>query len=695
DLKWQLALLSMRTRRFFQKTGKKITINGSDTARYNKSKVECFNCHKLGYFARECRQPKNQDRGNENQDSSRRTVNVEDTSSNLMVAIDGAGFDWSFMADDEVLTNMALMAFSDSEIIRSQIPDNSSKGVGFVSYNAIPPPPTRPNTSKSASEDIPNDVKESPNALLVKELVSDDKLEKKIIFPTVVRIEFVRPKQQEKLVRKLVKYAKMYRLTAITIKGKGWYLGIIIQSSRRTVNVEETASKAMVAIDGDGFDWSYMEDDEVPTNMALMDFSESKPEFEGYGPKTSNSVSEDMSNKVKESPDAPLVKELVSGDKLEKKIMFLTVAKIEFGNPKLKLQEKGVIDSGCSRHMTGNMSYLSEYEEIDSGYVEFRRDPNGGKITGKGKISTDTECVVLSLDFKLLDESQILLRVLRKNNMYSVDLKNVAPSGGLTCLFTKDTLDESNLWHRRLWRINFKTMNKLESNIKPLVRPNLVLVIKPYNKTPCELFNGRTPSLSFMRPFGCPVRILNTLDPLGKFDGMADEGFFVGYSVNSKAFIVFNSRTMIVKDTLHIAFLGNKPNVARSRPTWLFDIDTLTKSMNYKPDVAGNQSNDSAGFSWCWLQTIREEEKKDAEGPGNIDSEVPNTEDLRINQEMDANVNSTNNINVVNVSDIKDNAVDNCEEFFSPSRISFTNNINMQWNIKNSMLFNNVLLLNT
>ncbi|GKB25971.1 ribonuclease H-like domain-containing protein, partial [Tanacetum coccineum] len=116
DLKWQLALLSMRTRRFFQNTDRKITINGSDIAGYDKSKVECFNCHKMRHFARECRGLRNQDSRNRNQDSSRRTVNVEETSSKAMVAIDGAGFDWSYMADDEVPTNMALMAFSDSEV---------------------------------------------------------------------------------------------------------------------------------------------------------------------------------------------------------------------------------------------------------------------------------------------------------------------------------------------------------------------------------------------------------------------------------------------------------------------------------------------------------------------------------------------------------------------------------------------------
>ncbi|GJT29840.1 putative ribonuclease H-like domain-containing protein [Tanacetum coccineum] len=128
---------------------------------------------------------------------------------------------------------------------------------------------------------------------------------------------------------------------------------------------------------------------------------------------------------------------------------------------------------------------------------------------------------------------------------------------------------------------------------------NRVLVTKPHNKTPYELFLGRKPALGFMRPFGCPVTILNTIDHLGKFDGKADEGFFVGYSINSKAFRVFNSRTRIVEENLHVQFSENTPNIAGSGPNWLFDIDALTKSMNYKPVVAGNQSNGNAGTKAC------------------------------------------------------------------------------------------------
>nr|GEX36962.1 hypothetical protein [Tanacetum cinerariifolium] len=126
------------------------------------------------------------------------------------------------------------------------------------------------------------------------------------------------------------------------------------------------------------------------------------------------------------------------------------------GNPQQALKDKGVIDSGCSRHMTGNISYLSYFKEINGGYAAFGGNPKGGKITGK-----DTECVVLSSDFKPPDENHMLLRVPIENNMYNVDLKNVVPSGDLTCLFAKATLDESNLWYRRLGYINLKTMNKL------------------------------------------------------------------------------------------------------------------------------------------------------------------------------------------------------------------------------------------
>ncbi|GKC06970.1 hypothetical protein Tco_0998580 [Tanacetum coccineum] len=155
---------------------------------------------------------------------------------------------------------------------------------------------------------------------------------------------------------------------------------------------------------------------------------------------------------------------------------------------------------------------------------------------------------------------------------------------------------------------------------------NRVLVVKPYNKTPYELFHGRTPTLSFMRPFGYPVTILNTIDHLGKFDGNADEGFFVGYSLNSKAFRVFNSRTRIVEENLHIRFSENTPNAEGSGPDWLFDIDELTRTMNYEPIVAGSKP-------------LSDDEK-------NVD-EDPRKDSECNDQEKEDNVNSTNNVNTI------------------------------------------------
>nr|GEV09274.1 hypothetical protein [Tanacetum cinerariifolium] len=144
-------------------------------------------------------------------------------------------------------------------------------------------------------------------------------------------------------------------------------------------------------------------------------------------------------------------------------------------NPQQALKDKGIINSCFSRHMTGNISYLSDFEEFNGGYVAFGGNLKGGKILGKGKIKTgkldfddvyfvkelkfnlfsvsqicdkknivlfvDTECVVLSFDFKLPDENHVLLKVLRENNMYNIDLNNVVPLGDLTCLFAKATLD--------------------------------------------------------------------------------------------------------------------------------------------------------------------------------------------------------------------------------------------------------------
>nr|GEV68497.1 ribonuclease H-like domain-containing protein [Tanacetum cinerariifolium] len=484
DLKWQLTLLNMRAKRFFQKTGKKITINGSDIVGYEKTM---------------------------NQETTRRIVNVEDTSSKAMVAIDGAGFHWSYMADDEAPTNMAFMALSDTEEL-----------------------------------DEDDEVKSPP------------KKKRKNVKPSVNKAR-CKYHQRERMVNETNQSRVNHNATTFP-KAMLTKTGLKPVNSVRPVNPKINFFKK--------------------TNTAKDSVNTARP----------NSA---VLNAVR-------------------------------ANKGKAIEDQGYFSSGCSRHMTGNISYLTDFKEFDGGYVSFGGGAKGGKITGKGTIIT-------------ADESHILLKVPRKNNMYSVDMKNIVLKKDLTCLVAKATNDKLMLWHRRLGHINFKNINKLvKDNLvrglpskrfendqtcvaclkgkqhdvpfksktqisisQPLFMLhmdlfgpismssimhkkyclvitddfsrftwNRVLVVKPHFKNPYDPFRGRTHALSFMRAFGCHVTILNTLDHLGKFD---------------------------VDENLQIRFLENKPLIVGDGPKWLFDIDTLTESMNYVPVSAGTNFNDFAG----------------------------------------------------------------------------------------------------
>nr|GEV57532.1 hypothetical protein [Tanacetum cinerariifolium] len=557
DLRWQMAMLTMRARRFLQKIGRNLGANGPTSMGVDMSKVECYNCHRKGHFARECRSLKDPKRPDVVA-PQRRIVPEEPTNFALMA------FSSNSSSDNETgleSVEARLLVYKQNESVFEENIKLLKIEVQLRDTALLNPPKPEQNLSHTSR----------PSAPIIEDWVSDSEDESE-------------PKAPQRFVPSFAQSSEH------------------VKTPRHSVQPIETTFQAATS--------------------------------------------------VLASPKVPVVSDAQGKQET-------------WSNQQQALKDNGVIDSGCSRHMTGNMSYLSDFEELNGGYVAFGGNPKGGKVTGKGKIKTgkldfndvyfvkelkfnlfsvsqmcdkknsvlftDTECLVLSSNFKLPDESQVLLRVPRENNMYNVNLKKIVPSEDLTCLFAKATLDESNLWHRRLAHgiknefsvprtplqngiaerknrtLNEAAQTMLTDSLLPIpfwaeavntacYVQNRMLVTKPHNKTPYELLHGRTPSIGFMRPFSCLVTILNTLDPLGKFQGKVDGGFLVRYYVCSKAFRVFNSRNRIIQKTLHAHFLENKPNVAGTGPTWLFDIDSLTRTMNYQPVYAGNQTNSGAGF---------------------------------------------------------------------------------------------------
>ncbi|GJR97237.1 putative ribonuclease H-like domain-containing protein [Tanacetum coccineum] len=842
DLKWNMALLSMRARKFYQRTG-------------SCSKVECFNCHKMGHFAKECRAPRSKDNRNWNQGSSTKNVKIENASKKAMCAIDGAGFDWSDMAEEEIQANMALMAFSDTEeitllkrsigskeyqlgllrtelekvkqekegvefkiakfdksakdlneMLESQITGKSKKGIG---YNVVPSPhplilnrPTtldisysglkefkepeaneygprdsslKPTTgcdkeSDNSKENIddslkqhqitdtetssfksplkvdkdwkekffypanhvsevePKKVRKNNDAPIIEDWVSDDEdeveslivVKKKTVIPTAAKIE--------KPVRKPVRYAKMYKSQRPRGNQRNWngqksnQLGCNFIFNNKACficgsfdhiqyNCPNQQKKRIVSgnnynkKDNDYYSKTshlsahkHMAPRAVLMKTGLKSFNTARPvntvrsvntgrpfstarsfnavrPFYTAHPKSTTHCARPriyFQKQAQSTVHGPFYKRTTLtkrcfNQRLNTSRPFRstvnTVRARRFNAVKpsacwvwrpiipngasLVFNKYNYIDAqGRSKHLTGNIAHLSDFKDFDGGYVTFGGGAYGGKITGKGTIKTDnldfddvyfvkelkfnlfsvsqmcdkknyvlftdSECLVISLNFKLPDENHILLKIPRQDNMYSFDMKNIVPKDSLTCLVAKATSEESMLWHRRLGHINFKNINKLvkENLVRdlPLKRfendQTCVACLKgkqhrasfkPHNKTPYELFRGFKPAIGFMKPFGCHVTILNTLDNLGKFDGKSDEGFFVGYSLSSKAFRVYNTRTRKVQENLHIGFLENKPMIEGNGPKWLFDLDSLTQSMNYVPVVAGTFSNDFVG----------------------------------------------------------------------------------------------------
>nr|GEW30087.1 hypothetical protein [Tanacetum cinerariifolium] len=551
DIKWNMALFSMRADRFWKKTGKKITIQGSDVAGFDKSKLECFDCHKMSHFARECRTPRSQDKGK--RESYKQGPKEEEPAPKALMAIDGIGWYWSYMAnedenhalvaDDEVPTEFALMAKSSSSL------DNENKeGLG---YSAVPPPPAQ----------IYSPLKKDLSWTGLPEFVDD----------------------------------------------------IVTDYRRPTPSIDTS---------------KYNKSELQSSNFFVFEHGES----------TGSIMSKPMIKFVKEA-DCPRVIKINNTENARKSTvkyaeMYRNISKGPKGNLHDNINDKGYWDSGCSRHMTGNISYLSEYEPYDGGYMLFGHE--GEKITGKGIIKTgkiefenvyfvkelkynlfnvpqiydnknsvlftDSECLVLGKYFKLNDDTNVLLRTPRQHNMYSIDLNNIVPHKNLTCLVVKALVDES-LPSKCFGNDHTCVACLKEKQHKASCKTKLVnSVSKPLHTLHMDLF-GPTYVSSLNHKWYCLV----VTDDFIMFTWT----FFLRTKDETSS-ILRNCITEI--ENLHVDFLENKliEKGAGAGPNWLFDIDTLTNLMNYVPVVvAGTSSTNISAHMETSNDTIRNSDTQD------------------------------------------------------------------------------------
>ncbi|GJX45293.1 putative ribonuclease H-like domain-containing protein [Tanacetum coccineum] len=633
DLKWQVVMLSVRVKRFYKKTGRKLIFNGKEPVGFDKTKVECFNCHRMGHFARECRAPRNQgnrnrDAGYKSGDNTRRTVLVETSDAlvvqdNALIVQDGLGYDWSYIAQDEP-TEFALMARtsnslgSDTELglesVEAQLVVHQKNEAVYEEKIAV----------------VEFEVKDKSNAITRLKNQLDKTLRKK----DDLKAKLEQFETSSKNLNKLIN-------SQISSKDKTG-LGYGDQLNENDSSGSELFNSSSSDGDDNQTNDRFKKDNRyhaIPPPVTgnymppLADLSFAGLDDFIYSPttnKTSANVSEvetsitppsntsvEMPRVESVRPSGVIIEDWVSDDEdifqsndLQatdkpsfKKIEFTnakneSVKPKQAENPKITTQNpKRMAKKSVLKNMRKNTGQR-EIRPVWFSWVSF--------LASKDETSGILKRFIIEIENQLNHK----VKVIRCDNGTEFKNREMNEFCGLKGIKREFSVARTPQQNRVAERKNRTLIKAARTMLAYSLLPtvfwaeavntacyvlNRVLVTKPHNKTPYELIIGRPPSISFMRPFGCPVTILNTLDPLGKFDGKVEEGFLVGYYVNSKAFRVFNTQTRKVEENLHVNFLENKPNVAGQGPNWLFDIDSLTNSMNYQPVTAGNQTNKNAG----------------------------------------------------------------------------------------------------
>nr|GEY08928.1 ribonuclease H-like domain-containing protein [Tanacetum cinerariifolium] len=371
DLRWQMAILTIKDKKFLKNTGRKLTINGNESVGFDKSKVECYNYHKMGHFARECRSPKNQDY----KESTRRTVPIETSNSTALVSCDEA-------SNNSNCSKSCLKSFKTLKSQYDQLHKDFKKFELLVlAY-------------KSGLESVQEKIEvykanESMYSQDIKVLKFEIECKDIAIRELRKKLEIAQNEKDEiqfnvdKFENASKSLNKIIKSQIVDNYKKG--LGYNALSPLYTGNfIPPTPNLSFTGLD-------------VFANKSVVEKSTAKS-------------SEEEPKEVRKCNDAPIIKDWVSDSeeenvsqtKTEKKIVKPSIAKIEFVKPKEKAvvnaakpkavvndvqgnNDQRVIDSGFSRRVTRNMSSFTNYKEIDRGYVAFGGNSKGGKITEKEK----------------------------------------------------------------------------------------------------------------------------------------------------------------------------------------------------------------------------------------------------------------------------------------------------------------------
>nr|GEU42619.1 hypothetical protein [Tanacetum cinerariifolium] len=522
DLHWEIAMLTIRARRFMKRTGRNLNMNGRRIG-FDKSTVECFNCHKNGHFTREYRAPKNQD---------------------------NRGYDWSYQAEKKIPSNYAFM-----ELTSSGSSSSSECEVGLQSIEERLVHYMKNEVVLTAKINVLNLEVKLRDKVLAEYTKNLKKAEKG---RDELKLTLEKLQNSSKALNNLLD-SQVSDKSKADLGYKEITPDSFVNSSEILEKQENRSDKEYHAVPPP-FTGNYMPPNTVKTidvnHKCVFSTEEPKPVMKNnFSPPIIEDCHLDdeiltRSGKIntvgasintaarpvntassKSTVNHPRLKSKAykrghlhdtrpnnkfSANKnsiFKKKVNTVRVNdstardRAVVNSQQKEYKEKEVIDSGCSRHMIGNKCYLTDFEAYDCGFVSF--GDGKGRISGKGKIKTG------KLDF---DDVYFFM------NQFCEDK-------GIKREFSVARTSQQN-----------KVAERRNKTLIEAAR-TMALVTMPHNKTPYELIRGRPPLIDFMKPFGCPVTILNSRDNLGKFKGKADEGYFVRYSV-----LLLEIKLMVLQD---------------------------------------------------------------------------------------------------------------------------------------------------